>query len=66
MLRMANPVETERKSISGCRGAGGGEGGEWGVTANEYTVSFSGDENVLESDSGDGGTTLRTDEQPPT
>lgn len=36
------------------------------MTANEYMVSFSGDENVLESDSSDGGTTLRIDEQPPT
>lgn len=27
---------------------------EWGMTANRYRVSFSGDENVLELDSGDG------------
>lgn len=35
-------------------------GGEWawGMTANGYRVSFAGDENVLELDSGDGCTTL--------
>lgn len=35
------------------------EGGErWGRTANEYGVSFCGDDNVLKLDSGDGHTTL--------
>lgn len=31
---------------------------EWGVTADEYGVSFGGDENVLQLDSSDGSTTL--------
>ena len=31
---------------------------EWGVTANSYRVSFGGNKNVLESESGDDYTTL--------
>ena len=43
------------RKISGCLGL---QGGGWEVTANGGGGSFWGDENVLESDSGDGGTTL--------
>lgn len=38
--------------------AGGGKGGELSLTANRYRVSSRGDGNVLESDSGNGCTTL--------
>ena len=40
------------------KGLGGG--GEWGVITSEYGVSFWGDENVLELDSGDGCSTLNS------
>lgn len=33
-------------------------GGEWGVTANEYNVSFGGDKNVLKLNCGNGCTIL--------
>lgn len=44
------------KQIRGCQGLGEGERR---VTANGAAVSFGGDENVLELDRGDDGTTLR-------
>ena len=34
------------------------QGEKWGMTANGYSLSLQGDEDVLESDSGDGCTTL--------
>ena len=44
------------KQISGCQRLGRGENGEG--LLNAYVISFSGDENLLELDSGDGCTTL--------
>lgn len=50
MLTMVNPVGQWLR----------GWEGEWEVTTHEYRLFFfPGDENVLEPDSGDGGTTLR-------
>ena len=46
-----------RKQFRGCQGLGR-EWGEPGMIANGYGVSSCGDENALESDSGDGCTTL--------
>ena len=45
---------------SGLVVAQGGVREEWGETANGYQVSFGDDENVLELESGDDCTTLKT------
>lgn len=52
-LKWANPQRQSRLAVA--RGWGRGERG---VTANGYRVSFGGDENILELDSGDGYKTL--------
>ena len=44
MSRICKSIETESRKMV----ARGWERGEWGVTANEYKVSFGGDENALE------------------
>ena len=50
MSRIGKSIETEEMNC--CQELGRG------VTASRYRVSFSGNENVLELDSGDGCTTL--------
>lgn len=42
--------------MSGCQGLG--ETGLWGMIANRGGVSISGEENILELESGDGATAL--------
>lgn len=45
-------IQGDRKQTGGCQGLGGQ--GEWCCLLNAYGVSFWGDDNVLELDSGDG------------
>lgn len=47
MSRVVNSVETESTSV-----VARGEEVEWGVTADEYGISFGDDENVLKLASG--------------
>ena len=54
MPRIGKSIETESRVVV-TKGWGKGE---WGMTANGHGLSFWGDENVLELDSGDGCITL--------
>ena len=55
MSRIGKSIETEGRLVIA---RPWGFGRKWGVTANEYWVSFWGDENVLELDSADISATL--------
>lgn len=52
--RIGKFIKTENRIVA----PGAEERKEWGVTANGYRVSFEGNENVLELDSGNGCMTL--------
>lgn len=52
------PGSLQHRAGKAIRAGGGGREQGWGVPANGCELSFQGDENVLEFDSGDGCTTL--------